>query len=83
MNGYTRETAQRLAQLLRDADAANKQNEAHPNGPIREWPEWYADYLLASGKLTNLFLTPNVEVLRDESTEAGGFSPCASITKKA
>ena len=71
MDGYTKETAQRLERLLRDAEAAYKQYEAHPNGPIREWPEWFAAYLLASGKLANLFLAPSVESLREESTEAG------------
>jgi hypothetical protein len=71
MNVYTSETAQRLAQLLRDAEAAYKQYEAHPSGPVRDRPEWYAEYLLASGKLANLFLLPSVASIHEETTEAG------------
>jgi hypothetical protein len=71
MEAYASEgTAKRLAQLLRDAEAAYntyKKHEAHP----RQWPEWCAAHLLASGKLANLFLAPSEESLREESTEAG------------
>lgn len=71
MNEYTTETAQELAQLLREAEAAYKQYEAHPNGPVLDRAEWYAKRLLASGKLANLFLLPSVESIREETTEAG------------
>jgi hypothetical protein len=71
MNAYTSETTQRLARLLREVEAAYKQYEAHPNGPVHDWPEWYAEYLLASGKLANLFLLPNIESIHEETTEAG------------
>jgi len=71
MNEYTSETAQELAQLLRETEAAHKQYQAHPSGPVHDWPEWYAEHLLASGKLAKLFLLPSVESIREETTEAG------------
>ena len=71
MDAQTSKTAQRLAQLLREAEAAYKEYEAHPSGRVRGRPEWYAEYLLASGKLANLFLLPSAESLHEETTEAG------------
>ena len=74
MAEYTKTTETRLAQLLREAEAAYneyKQHQAHPGGPIPEWSEWCASHLLAAGKLANLFLTPSEESLREESTEVG------------
>lgn len=71
MNEYTTETARELAQLLREAETAYKQHGAHPNGPVHHWPEWYAEHLLASGRLAKLFLLPSVKSIREETTEAG------------
>jgi hypothetical protein len=71
MSQYTSETTQRLAQLLQEAEVAYRQYQAHPQGPVQDRGEWCAEYLLASGKLANLFLLPSVKSIREETTEAG------------
>jgi hypothetical protein len=74
MAEYTNATARRLAQLLREADAAynaHKQKSGRPDGAAQERPEWLAGYLLESGKLADLFLSPTHESLKEEATEAG------------
>jgi len=74
MDSYTEDTLKRLTGLLREtATAYNsyKEQNAYSGAKLKDEAEWSAAYLLESGKLANLFLSPTGESLKEETTEAG------------